>query len=241
MADDHTMYDDFWAAFFGLEVARFREAGVHVVRHAYLGDYSGVWFFVRQSCVVVSAPDSLFDRLGSKAERIRAEPLPGPELVRELLGRPPERVIGPVYQGSLARGAFRPVHDANVRCLNAADDPELHALGAACAPEEWEHSGLGSASDPRYGYFDHGGLIAVAGTAPRTASAINPGVLVHPERRGHGYGRAVVSAVVENALASGKLPLYQTLIGNAGSMALAERLGYQQYATHVAVRASERI
>ena len=100
MADDHTMYDDFWAAFFGLEVARFREAGVHVVRHAYLGDYSGVWFFVRQSCVVVSAPDSLFDRLGSKAERIRAEPLPGPELVRE---RP--RVPGLACARSVSSGA----------------------------------------------------------------------------------------------------------------------------------------
>lgn len=236
MQDEIAKYDDFWAAFFGVEPAQLRNAGVNVVRHAHLRGYAGVWFFVRGACVVVSTPDSLFERLSSRADRIRAEPLPSPQLIVDLLGREPDRVIGPVYQGYLPREAFRPVRNPNVRRLSSSDEPNVLALRSACSSEEWEHSSLSSASDPRFGYFDDGRLLAVAGTDQWTLEAIGPGVLSHPDQRGRGYGTAVVGAVVEHALAAGKLLLYQTLMENEGSIRIAERLGYQQYATHAAIR-----
>jgi hypothetical protein len=46
----------------------------------------------------------------------------------------------------------------------------------------------------------------------------------------------VTSAVVDQALRMGKLLLYQTLEANHGAVRIALRLGYQQYARHVAVR-----
>lgn len=229
-------YDEFWAAFFGIEPARLRGASLSVVEHARLGDYPGVWFFVRRSAMVVSAPRSWVGRLRSQAERIEREGLPSAALVRELFGREPERVIGPVYQGCLLREAFCPAQDAHVRRLSPSDDADLAALRSACTSEEWEHSGLFAASDPRFGYFLGGALVAAAGTDRWAADAIGPGVLAHPDHRGRGYGTAVVSAVVEHALARGELSLYQTLTANRGSVALAERLGYRQYATHLAVR-----
>jgi GNAT superfamily N-acetyltransferase len=235
MPDELAKYDEFWASFFGVDAERLRRPGVNVVRHAHLAGYAGVWFFVRGSCVVVSAPDQWLDRLRSLTGRIAAEPLPSSGLLRQLFGRDPERTIGPVYQGCLAREAFRCVQDANVRRLSASDDQDLAALRAACTTEEWEHSGLSSASEPRFGYF-HDGLVAAAGTDQWTAEAVGPGVLAHPDRRGRGHATAVVSAVVEHALAAGKLVLYQTLLASAGSVAVAARLGYRQYATHLAVR-----
>jgi hypothetical protein len=45
-----------------------------------------------------------------------------------------------------------------------------------------------------------------------------------------------VSAVVERALAEGKTLLYQTLESNLGAVGAARRVGYEQYATHLAVR-----
>jgi hypothetical protein len=236
MQDDLAKYDDFWAAFFGLEAVQLRRPGVSIVKHAHLGQYTGVWFFVRGSSVVVSAPEAWLARLEHHRERIAAEPLPGSPLLRELFDRDPERVIGPVYQGHLPREAFRPVRDSSVRRLSSSDDPGLIALRAACTEEEWEHGGLGSASEPRFGYFLGGELVAAAGTDQWTADAVGPGVLSLPGQRGRGFGTAAVSAVVEHALAHGKLPLYQTLMAYAGSMAIATRLGYLQYATHVAVR-----
>jgi GNAT superfamily N-acetyltransferase len=236
MPNDVAKYDDFWAAFFGLDAPQLRRPGVNVVSHAHLDGYRGVWFFVHGSCVVVSTPDDLFARLKAQTGQIEAAPLPGPQLIRDLLGHEPARVIGPVYQGCLPDQAFRPVKDPNVRRLSSANDQNLLTLRSACTSEEWEHSGLSSPSEPRFGYFDDGQLVAAAGTDHWTIDAVNPGVLSHPNWRGRGRGTAVVSAVVEHALSAGQLPLYQTLLQYAGSVAIAERLGYRRDATHVAVR-----
>jgi hypothetical protein len=42
--------------------------------------------------------------------------------------------------------------------------------------------------------------------------------------------------VVQRALNEGKLLLYQTLEANSGAVHIARKLGYEQYARHVAVR-----
>ena len=42
--------------------------------------------------------------------------------------------------------------------------------------------------------------------------------------------------VVQRALHAGKLLLYQTLEANSGAVRIALRLGYEQYARHLAVR-----
>jgi GNAT superfamily N-acetyltransferase len=54
--------------------------------------------------------------------------------------------------------------------------------------------------------------------------------------RGRGWAAATTSAVVGRALQEGKLLLYQTLETNMASISIARRLGYEQYARHVAVR-----
>jgi hypothetical protein len=46
----------------------------------------------------------------------------------------------------------------------------------------------------------------------------------------------VVSVTVELSLAAGKLLLYQTVESNTAAVKLAQRLGYERYAQHVAVR-----
>jgi predicted GNAT family acetyltransferase len=61
-------------------------------------------------------------------------------------------------------------------------------------------------------------------------------VITHPQHRGHGYGRAVVSRLTEEALHQGLGPQYRTLEANAPAMAIAHTLGFMHYATTVAVR-----
>jgi predicted GNAT family acetyltransferase len=86
------------------------------------------------------------------------------------------------------------------------------------------------------GYFQGSLLLAVAGYRPWSDVAGDPCILTHPDFYGRGFGTAVTSAVVHRALAQGKLLLYQTLEANAGAVRIAHRLGYEQYARHVAVR-----
>ena len=68
--------------------------------------------------------------------------------------------------------------------------------------------------------------------------AVGPGVLTHPDHRGCGRGRAVVSATVAHALAAERLIIYQTLLANRGAVSVADALGFRLYASHVAVRLS---
>jgi predicted GNAT family acetyltransferase len=63
-----------------------------------------------------------------------------------------------------------------------------------------------------------------------------PCILTHRAHRGRGWATATTSAVVGRALQEGKLLLYQTLETNMASISIARRLGFEQYARHVAVR-----
>lgn len=54
--------------------------------------------------------------------------------------------------------------------------------------------------------------------------------------RGCGYGKAVLSAASQYALDHHLLVLYQTLVSNKPAIAVAQSLGFQPYANHVAVR-----
>jgi predicted GNAT family acetyltransferase len=62
------------------------------------------------------------------------------------------------------------------------------------------------------------------------------GILTHPEYRGQGYGKAVVSAMTEYGIGSGGVLAYRTLSSNNPSVGIARSLGYQEYATTLAVR-----
>jgi predicted GNAT family acetyltransferase len=86
------------------------------------------------------------------------------------------------------------------------------------------------------GYFQGSILLAVAGYRAWTDVAGDPCILTHTDFHGRGYGTAVASAVVQRALNEGKLLLYQTLEANLGAVHIARKLGYEQYARHVAVR-----
>ena len=86
-------YDAFWAAFFGIEPDRLRTPGVTVVTHSGLGDYRGVWFFVRLSSCIVSAPAHWVAHLSIRMPLIAIDRLPDSALLRDLFGCEPERVI----------------------------------------------------------------------------------------------------------------------------------------------------
>ena len=61
-------------------------------------------------------------------------------------------------------------------------------------------------------------------------------VVTHPAYRGRGYGRGVVAHLAATALQAGLIPQYRTLDSNTGSIRIAEALGFERYATSVAVR-----
>ncbi len=87
-----------------------------------------------------------------------------------------------------------------------------------------------------FGCF-HGPLLVAAGTCRSgDEGVLDIGILTHPVYRGHGYGRAVVSAMTAYGLAHGRVMRYRTLQANVPSLRIARALGYQEYGLTIAVR-----
>ena len=230
-----------WAAFFGLSPQAFLEPGIQVVAHRQLGNYRGVWLFRHHAALCLSAPPDLVRDLQAAVRAFTVQSLFSEAGVRALLGPRVAELIGPVYQGYVERPSFRPVMHPAVRALFAADTAALRQLATACDADAWEHSGI-TLDDPRlFGLIVDGLVVAAARCRPGWGETAHVGVVTHPDHRGRGYGRAVVSATTAQALAEGFVVLYQTALANRPSVALATGLGYREYATHLAVRlAGER-
>src|SRR4029450_13241972 len=107
------------------------------------------------------------------------------------------------------RPSFRSVTHPAGRALFAADTAALRALAAACDADAWEHSGI-TFDDPHlFGLIVDGLVVAAARCRPGWGETAHVGVVTHPDHRGRGYGRAVVSATTAQALADGSIVLYQ--------------------------------
>jgi GNAT superfamily N-acetyltransferase len=227
--------DQFWAEFLGIELADWTVPGVSIRSHAGLQGYRGLWCFRHAERTVVSAPTGWVSHLTRQLHDSSPSELLDGSFLEDLLGNDFEHLIGPAFQGCLDPLQFRHVENGNVRRLAPAD-ASVHQFRADCNLEDWADSGLAKATGPLMGYFQDATLTALGGYRPWNAMAGDPCLLTHPDFRGRGYGTAVASAVVKQALDQGKLLLYQTLEANRGAVRIAFALGYEQYARHVAVR-----
>jgi len=228
--------DTVWAAFFGLSPPVFLLPGIQVVAHHQLADYQGVWLFRHHASLCLSVPPDLVEGVQAAVGAHTMESLFSEAAIRSLLGPRIERIIGPAYQGYVEGLQFRSVSHPKVRALSRADQAALQQLADACEIDAWEDAGIALDEPHLFGCFVNDQVVAVARHRPAWGETTHIGVVTHPAYRGHGYGRAVVSAATANGLEAGFIVLYQTLVNNAPSVALATGLGYQPYATHLAVR-----
>lgn len=156
--------------------------------------------------------------------------------IRAVFGSRIEKIVGPAYQGYVERRQFRSASHSGVRALSHADQEALHELADASVDDAWEHSGIVFDDPHIFGCFVDDRIVAAARYRRAWAETVHIGVVTHPAHRGRGYGRAVVSAATAEGLDAGFIVLYQTLLENAASVALATGLGYHPYATHLAVQ-----
>jgi len=84
--------------------------------------------------------------------------------------------------------------------------------------------------------MDHIHLLVVGQLRARGSAVADPSVITHPAYRDRGHGQRLLSTMLETAVSGGTLVLYQSLLSNGPAISLAQRLGFQQYATLLAVR-----
>lgn len=218
---------EYWAGKLGVEPRAFEEDGVTV------GETDGedLDLFVRDGAVVVGAPSEVRAACERTADDLAAA-APDAAAVGEWVAgvEAVETVLGPAFYGYADAATFDPV-DADARVLDADDDPAFEDLRAAVPEEEWANGGPAFRPGETVGRVVGGDLVAVAGHEVWDGLLAHVAVVTHPDHRGEGYGRAVVSLVTDRALDAGLVPQYRTADAWPWSVALAEGLGYQRFAT----------
>jgi GNAT superfamily N-acetyltransferase len=226
--------DAYWARFLGVAPDDLTRPGIVVTQHAALGIWQGVWCFTRGESCVISAPPAWVARLRDGVETIDARD--AARRAEIALGAAAELRVGPSYQGWLPPENFTPLLSHDVRRLALADDGALEGMREAATPVDWEHSGIASDRAPTWAALHGDAVVALGQLRSRGDGAVDPCVIAHPRSRGSGCGTRVVSAMVEHALSQGALVLYQTSFANVPALAIARRLGFEPYATLVAIR-----
>jgi ribosomal protein S18 acetylase RimI-like enzyme len=139
-----------------------------------------------------------------------------------------------VFDGSGSGIANMPPHE-DMRLLTAADVPAMVELATLTEPGPFRdrtHE-LGAF----YGIFEGGRLLAMAGQRMRVPGSIEvSAVCTHPDARGRGYARILMSAVMKLILDAGDTPFLHTFADNHSAIRVYHALGYKKRITfHLAV------
>ena len=130
-----------------------------------------------------------------------------------------------------------PAH-AELRALSPADIPAMVELAELTEPGPFRKrtSELG----PFFGILESGRLLAMAGQRMRVPGFIEvSAVCTHPDARGRGYARALMSVVMEDIFKQGATPFLHVLPDNP-AIRIYEALGFiQRRVFHLAVLKSE--
>jgi GNAT superfamily N-acetyltransferase len=229
-----TVANKFWSSHLGVDSDSLFSTPLQLVEHGTdLANYNGIFALFTNSAAIISFPA---DRFAELSARIPPSPFTPADFAHTFESHG-LRVIGPAYIG-YANAVPSPIH--NVRSLTKVNVPAVSSLRAACNDTEWEHGGSTIVDQATSGLIIDSELVALASYEVWKLSIAHISVITHPAHRGHGYGRSVVSHNANLALAAGLIPQYRTLESNAPSVEIANRLGFAQFATSVAVRLPPR-
>lgn len=79
-----------------------------------------------------------------------------------------------------------------------------------------------------FGIFEEGRLLAMAGKRMHVPGFVEvSAVCTHPEARGRGYARLLMSCVMEEIMAAGRTPFLHALATNVGAIRVYEDLGFR--------------
>ncbi len=227
---------DYWASQLGIPSERLFSEQLSVITHAgELTGYGGVFALFRDGAKMISLPPE-------RAELLRPLVLQLPshftlDDLEKALRSFASMVIGPAFIGY---AASVPPASQPARLLTSDDTTAVAALRAACREDEWEHGGSDAGQQPAFGVFVDDQLAALAGYEIWGGTIAHISVITNPANRGRGFGAAAVAQITAQALAAGLLPQYRTLDSNQPSMRIAETLGFQRYATSLAMRMEDR-
>ncbi|MGB7352636.1 MAG: GNAT family N-acetyltransferase [Acidobacteriaceae bacterium] len=112
-----------------------------------------------------------------------------------------------------------------LRRLTAADAPAMVELAHLTEPGPFQLRTLELGTF--FGVLQSGSLLAMAGKRMHVPGAIEvSGVCTHPDARGRGYARHLMSRVIEEIVQAGRMPFLHALSTNEAAIRVYESLGF---------------
>jgi GNAT superfamily N-acetyltransferase len=225
----------YWTAQLGFDPEL--ASGVIIARpEGTMGGYQGVYAFRHGYSCIISPPAAWRARLTKALAGKTFEQAFDVAVLRTALDGGAAQSIGPAWIGCADESDVAAAEASAVRLLQPRDRAALERLREACDATEWEHSAIELDRVPVFGVYEGPALAAAASYEPWGERLRSVGFITRAELRGRGYGHAVAAAATSHGIAAGHVMIWQTLEGNAPSMAVARRLGFQPYARTIALR-----
>ena len=201
------------------------------VTQALCADHIGV--LQKTGCPsLVYGPAPVFDELAHLFGAVAPDLPDALELIVQSFGDRVDRVLGPAWYSHATGKTLRPVPRINARSFQEDDAEAIADLKRVTPPEQWLEADMHSPVN--YVYELDGQILGLANVGEwRGMSTF--GVLTHPEARGRGIAKELVSLAAAEALAGVELLQYRAWAANAASIAVARAIGFHEYGHHVVV------
>jgi hypothetical protein len=225
--------DEWWATTFGIERAELWVTST-VRPHAVLGDYPG-WFVVwREKGVHISTPSAVEAR---EVQSLSAIGLP------ELADAAFWKAFG-LQRGLTLHGpsvhAYLDEDPGAATEVVVISDADLDFLREGVPAEEWGESGWEHEPAHQWGIVEDGRVVAAANLTDWGGTPRDVGVLVSPHARGRGLAEAVGRHAASQAIREHGVARWRAQVTDLASVHASRRLGFEPWATQLALRPSLR-
>lgn len=244
--DTRREVEAFWRDLFGVTQDQlWRQVSVHP--HGRLGTYEGWYVAWREQGVHVSAPAAADPRDVASLLTTSRDDLQQPTFWQAFAQQRSLRVVGPAVHHYLDDDPGVPGLDMGVEQV---DPVRLTLLRHTATPEEWEDSGVPEAleeggealavwgsTDPERPWVP--ALLGGAVLTETAGARRDIGLLVAQDARGRGVGFRLGQAAASYAIAWHGWARWTARTSNGPSLRLARRLGFEPYATALALKRAE--
>jgi GNAT superfamily N-acetyltransferase len=222
---------DFWADRFGCAPEDLSKAGMLFIRDEEITDPSRVILYHVDKMSVVRISPSLADQIGIPGKYPETLKMEG---IQSLLGGGYQVSITSTlldnYLDPKEFTVFAPKGNFPARRVDAEQNKSiLFSLFEACTEEDLDAADI-YIDDPDpviFGLFNGEKMVAYASHRYWGESIGDMGVLIHPEYRSQGLGKAVISALCEWCIQNEVVPMYRVFSDHNHSRRIPLALGFK--------------
>ncbi len=234
-ADTLKKVDAYWAGYFGCTVEDLNGNATRVFTHAALKSADLALAFRHGDACIISVPESSPEIERSKLRAVKPPQAFDAEFLAKVFVIDSDKVTGPAWVGVADRASFRP-SKSQARLLTSADEAAMRDLAEGCGETAWKQSKIELDRLTNFGLFVGPKLVAASGYVNMGGVLAYIGVITHPDHRGKGYAKSVVTASMTHALEKSLLPMWRTLEAHEAAVQLAGAMGFQKYASTLDVQ-----